>query len=423
MLIKSYYTIHLHINIREVMKNMNKTAILSVTIFIIFCLTVSSLSFAPYTPTRTIATSGTIEPSTGIYKHLVAYGYSKGFTDEKIEFISSHFDMLDTHWYDDVRVRESIVKLKQGNPRLIVIIYISAPSASPAISYYGDWSEIDLHEDWFLHDVDGNRLQIVWKSGWYGMDIRSEGWREHLADWCATLFEKCPHIDGIFVDNAWKIFLHNLWTVPKEKIPIEYGQTWHEDMKSLLRLIKGRIGNKLLIANTQDTADYVDVCDGIMSEGFVHPKWHSNFDFRYNATYFINALSEISKKGKYFMAHSGARLDGTEADTRRVMLYCLASYLLGYHGDKTTFGWINIHGVSRGYCKEFDDAKQIGSPINEYYSIGSVYARDFAEGKVLVNPTTSSYTVDLKSECKTLDGQTVSSVTLNAHSGIILLRS
>jgi len=286
---------------------------------------------------------------------------------------------------------------------------------SPLLLY----NEINLHEDWFIHDVDGNRLQITWKSGWYCMNISNPEWRKHLGDWCyETLFVKCPQIDGIFVDNAWHLFSNDIWTVPKEKIPYQQIRaTWYEDMKGLLRHIESRIGNKLLIANTHDIADYVDICDGKMKEGFVYAGWGPTFED------FISALSEVSKKGKYFMAHSGTNFDGIEADYHRVMLYCFSSYLLGYHGDKTTFGWLNIYASSKGYYQEFDSAKQIGSPINEYYSIGSVYARDFAEGKVLVNPTTSPYTVDLDSEYKTLDDRTVFNVTLDAHSGIILLRS
>ena len=104
-------------------------------------------------------------------------------------------------------------------------------------------------------------------------------------------------------------------------------------------------------------------------------------------------------------------------------MYCFSSYLLAIDGPKATFGFNSIHNLdgSRGYYSVFDDAKQLGSPTNDYYSFYSVYARDFENGKVLVNPTTSSYTVSLDQNYKTLDGETVSSVTLDGHTGVVLL--
>ena len=78
---------------------------------------------------------------------------------------------------------------------------------------------------------------------------------------------------------------------------------------------------------------------------------------------------------------------------RKVTLYCLTSYLLSAHKDKAAFGWMDILDTAKGYYSEFDDAKQLGSPISAYYSFGLVYTRDFVNGKVLVNPTTSSYTL------------------------------
>ena len=94
----------------------------------------------------------------------------------------------------------------------------------------------------------------------------------------------------------------------------------------------------------------------------------------------------------------------------------------GINGEKATFGFNNIHSKdgSGGYYPEFDVS--LGSPVSEYYLVNSTYTRDFIKGKVLVNPTTSPYTVNLNSEYKTIDGKIVSNITLDAHSGAILLR-
>jgi len=199
-------------------------------------------------------------------------------------------------------------------------------------------------------------------------------------------------------------------------------------MVEMISFVKRTIDNKLLIVNSQDNDDYVDACDGKMQEGFAHPSWWSLDEFHdewYDWKGKVESLRNISQEGKYYLAHSGTVVpeNPTEADLDKVhdvMMYCFASYLLGTSGEKASFGFNNVYSKdgSRGYYSEFDVS--LGSPVNEYYLIGSVYARDFAEGKVLVNPTSSSYIVDLDSEYRTLDGQKVSDVTLDAHSGVIL---
>ena len=358
--------------------------------------------------------------------HSVAYVPT--FTDENAAFVASNFDVVLTGF----GAVSTIGKIKALNPNIIILGYRSVMSMT---TYLDDWLEADAHEDWFLHDVSGNRLQIAWESGWYGMDVGNPGWREHFANYVKNMLETYPDLDGIFADNAWdweaEPYRYDVWNVPEEELPLDIASGWHNDMLEMITLVKETIGDKLLIINTVNNADYVDACDGKTFEHFVHKTtWELDYygppDF--DPLKHVEALVEVSKRGKIFLAHSGAEIpdNPTQNDldkANKVMLYCFAAYLLGVNGEKTTFGFNNIHSKdgSRGYYPEFDIS--LGSPIGGYYLIGSVFARDFTDGRVLVNPTTSSYTTNLEVEYKTLDGQVVSNVTLTPHSSIILLGS
>jgi hypothetical protein len=172
----------------------------------------------------------------------------------------------------------------------------------------------------------------------------------------------------------------------------------------------------------------VDACDGKMEENFVHPDWYALDEFDDDVKWKgrVESLKSISQRQKYYLAQSGTIIPGnpTQAEldkTHEMMMYCFASYLLGIDGEKATFGFNNIYSKdgSCGYYPEFDVS--LGSPINDYYLFDSVYSRDFVNGKVLVNPTTSFYTISLGQNYKTLDGKTVSSITLDDHMGVILL--
>ena len=422
MFIKSYYNMHLDVDrcppeILSVM-NMNKTAVFSFTLLIILVSQIS-LSFASYTPTITIPSSGMVKEKVAelitIRKLIVAYGT---WGDEYLEHIAK-FDLVDLGF----EVASKAVALKTLNPNIFIIAY---KNTMAMYLNYEDWAEVNGHEDWFLHDVNGNRL-INKDWGWYAMDVGNSGWRAHYANSAKAKLDAYPMVDGIFADDTWDMFWTDAWlnnAVPDPSI----APRWHNDMIGFLRYVKSVIGSKLLIPNTTDNADYVDVSDGKMQEGFTHTSWWGLDEFPtwYNWKEKIDALASLSSRGKYYLADSGAIIpeSPTSEDlekARKVMLYCVCSYLLGVSGPNASFGWNDIYSKdgSRGYYPEFDVS--LGSSVNEYYSVGSVYARDFAGGKVLVNPTTSIYTVNLDGEYKTLDGQKVSNVTLDDHSGVILL--
>ena len=421
MFIKSYYTLF-----HTVMRDMNRTAILSFTLLIIFCVSVGQIlpSFASYTSTKTIATLGIIKEKvvepTRIRKHLVAY--VGGFTNEDADFIVSNFDMLITIF----ETASTIGRIKELNHNITILGYRDIIAMH---SYYEDWEEVDSHEDWFLHDINGNRLvHNYW--GWYAMDVGNTGWRSHYANYVKDKLDSFP-FDGVFADDTWRRFPNDRWTVAPSDIPAEIGQRWYNDMIGMIQYVKSVLGSNLLILNTDDwTGEYLKYADGMMFEGFIHASWWELDYFGwdgFNPLNHVDTLANLSSMGKYFLADSGAKIpdNPTQDDldkTHKVVLYCFASFLLGVNGERASFAFNNIKSKdgSRGYYYEFDVS--LGSPVNQYYSFGSVYVRDFTYGKVLVNPTSSSWTVDLDQNYKTIDGKTVSSVILDDHTGVILLQ-
>jgi hypothetical protein len=401
---------------------MNRTVTLLLTSVIICIIIVpASLANALNSSYKTIASSGFIKENAAnqsIIRTFIA-SYSTTIDSETATFIASYFDLVDFSFGSTL----GFEKIKALNPNVILIGYRNIMAM---YTYYEDWAEVNLHEDWFLHDLNGNRL-VHTEYGWYAMDVGNMGWQKHYANFVKAKLDAYPMVDGIFADDAWEEFRTDVWlnnAVPDPSI----APRWYNDMVGFLRYVKNAIGDKLLIPNTRDlTQNFVNETDGMMWEGFAHAPWHAEYfydkDFVLQQ---INLLSNISRRGKFFLACSGTIIpdNPTQEDLQTahdIMLYCLACFLLGVNGPNASFGWNSIHSKdgSRGYYPEFDVS--LGSPVNEYYSVGSVYARDFAGGKVLVNPTTSIYTVKLDGEYKTLDGQRVSNVTLDAHSGIILL--
>src|SRR6266568_1550658 len=103
--------------------------------------------------------------------------------------------------------------------------------------------------------------------------------------------------------------------------------------------------------------------------------------------------------------------------------WALANYLL----IKNNASYLYISGHQEyGHANLRPEyAAPIGSPTNSYYQSQNVYMRDFTNGLVIVNPSsTATYTITLTSgKYKDLYGNQLNSVSLGKHSAIVLLLS
>jgi hypothetical protein len=171
----------------------------------------------------------------------------------------------------------------------------------------------------------------------------------------------------------------------------------------------------LVVGNGPNNTDYPNACDGKFAENFL------TMPLSWGGTAFtdVNALGSLSEAGKTYVTFQ--RTSGNA-----MMMYCLAGFLLGANGSNAYFGHGDFFDSAHpygfgGWYPEFVTAQAVGSPTNSYYTLQSVYARDFTNGKVLFNPTGNSYTVNLQGTYKTLTSIAVTSIVLPPHSGVILL--
>lgn len=342
-----------------------------------------------------------------VKKFIIAYGT---VPETEVPHMAK-FDVLDID-VDSTHLAESIKAL---NPTDKILCYRNVIAMH---LFYEDWTEVDAHEDWFLHDINGNRLQDV-QYGYFCMDTRNLEWRQHYANYVKSKLDTYPALDGIFADDVWDVWRKTGWTVPATDVPDI--PNFHDGVLTLLQVAKNMIGTHLLIVNTPNNTDYVDVCDGKFDDNFIHASWTAP-DYwppwwtidNYLAR--VNLLASISSRGKYYLALDGATLPAspTEEDLRKThetMLFCLCSYLLGVNGSNAAFGWLNIYARdgSKGYYPEMDT--NVGNPRGAYYQVNpDVYGRDFDHAKVFVNfGDAATYEV-------TVDDTTYS---LSPHSGVI----
>ncbi len=375
---------------------MNTGALILVLMFASLLIITSQipLSFAPNRFTKTIGSSGTIVNPT-ILKHVVTYNSIDG---QLADFIASNFNIVNFN-LDGV----GFEKIKALNPDIIMVGYRCIMGMKTTFS---DWAEVNAHEDWFLHDINGNRLEgnpNVFAG--YVMDVGNPGWRSHYATIVKAYLDAYPMVDGIFADNAWEWYnFHNdQFTVDRSLIPQSIQLRWHNDMVGMIQYVKSVIGSKLLIINSDEwSGDYLKYCDGQMIEGFVHAEWKGQNDYLRDTIQDIGSLEKLSVSGKIVMAHSGTAIPQNPStsdveQTHRVMLYCLSSFLLGY-GGKANFGFQNLYTDYTGHKSYWDEMNApIGFPTSAKYNIQEdLWARDFENGKVFLNVgDVSTFTVNV----------------------------
>src|SRR3989344_4532269 len=105
--------------------------------------------------------------------------------------------------------------------------------------------------------------------------------------------------------------------------------------------------------------------------------------------------------------------------------FTFAAYLIGKRNDGYAYFYYN-DASTPAYAEYFPELYdlQLGLASGDYFTQSTVLVRNFENGKVLLNlKNSASPTIDLGGTFTTLQGSTVTSVSLGAYTGLILLNS
>ncbi|MFH0791145.1 MAG: putative glycoside hydrolase, partial [Candidatus Omnitrophota bacterium] len=295
--------------------------------------------------------------------------------------------------------------------------------------------------NWLLKDISG---QLISDKQWpenYAADIGNPDYQKWVANKIKEWLDRNRFFDGVFADCGLSAYVDEWqWGYTNKPINPRTGTDWKdEEVKqahiSLHKEIKKAIGSKLLTCNGifhgerfySHFDDYKEVIsnsplDGVMSEGMWQTlsseqawleslkflSWMEDDFLKKNANrYFIPVINKILSK---------------DIDRKQLVLYGVASTLLGVKTNQIYIGGMEKKLESLPFIRKLRSAN-IGKPINDYYVVTGtrIYTRDFTNGKVIVNPTLKNYNISLDRDYYTLDGKVVSELTMESHTGDILL--
>lgn len=415
-------------------------------------LSFATLGYASSASTqKNIPTEGTIgyslDPTPSV--KILRQGWE--YDSWSAQKFASIVDVYQCH-YDHLDQAQAV---KAVRPDILVFLYrntITVWTSASQWEYNPQEEALFKANNWLLKDSSGNYVNDEGGSG-YLVDFGNPSYHTWLANWYQQYINSYS-IDGVFLDN-WFCGTDVFYSVITGQTPINprTGGVWtdqqvHDAFKALVQRIRQVIGSKLIFVNGVYNGNhfynqgheslYIDALttsgiDGVMSEGLF-----STYDASQPYTENIWLLSinfavwmENNFPGKYllqqstddsYFSYNQLPSDMTETQYEQYVTFCFASRLLTVKGLTTflSFGYYIDQPYPQALFKI-----DIGTPTGDIYKIGSLYARQFTKGMVIVNPTDNAYQVSLNGSFKNaVDGSSVSSaITVQAHTGVILSSS
>ena len=370
-----------------------------------------------------IFTSGRAQPATtglasGATVHL-AYFYKPPSNSDSVT-VANHFSTVILTGNDE-SFRDQLAANGFGSTVLEYFgsIGIQDPGSCTAtprknqVAYNtGDFCSISAdHPDWFLLDVNGQRVPASPGSDTYRMDPGNPGWREFYLTRVLE-YQARKGWSGLFLDNL-EASLTDIqkygFTLAKYPDDVSY-QTAIRGFLEYLNVNYARAHNRPMLANIiarRDEASwfsYMPYLDGAMQERWAVDWTLSGY---VSETQWKNdmALAEKTQnQGKHIILVA----PGNETDTNR-QNFAFASYLLISNG-KASFRYSNDTSYRQVWLYH-NYQVDLGTARGPRYQSGSSWRRDFTKGFVMVDPVSRTATISTNSPSAPITSTAVPSPT------------
>jgi hypothetical protein len=322
----------------------------------------------------------------------------------------------------------TVTALKAANPGLKIFMYVDMMSSDPTdptgiADWVGYTNANQNHPDWFLQDAGGNRLIFENYPSSRVMDVGNQAYQDAGIAHVVAM-AKASGFDGVFLDDANASLRWVVAGGSAASVSYPTDATWQAAVYSFFTRVAPQLHAAGLgvVANIGGSTvtpglwqKWNAPLDGAMEEAWTDggeglgqqvPDWSTK----------LENIAWSESNGKYAILNS---YNTTEAGNT----YGLASMML-VAGCWSSYDTANSRYQSETWYPEYDTAAQLGAPLGGFTVLpDGVYRRDFANGVVLVNPSTSPAGVVGLGGTFSGSGVTdVSSVSLGATSGVILLR-
>ena len=351
------------------------------------------------------------------------------FTQSELTAIGSQNDIVIAL---PIQVNKYGAALRAVNPNIRFFVYQNGMFAQSdqGSTYPSSWYLRSATGAQIVSKSNKNYLMNPFSTANYGGDA---GWAAYVAHRCASKIAQAPLASGCFLDQMSSAgntdFVTSLPVNPQTGKLFTMAQYMAavNIVGNAAAAVAPIIGNSYesgfrYYTNVDNTVDRsaMGVFEAEHWMGAVQPrdaqtlsKWKMD----------VQMLIDSQANGHGVLAN----FEDMSTNLSQWQAYTVASMLLGNNGNV----WIQFESSSSSGPQSWQldtplmDAP-LGTPTETYTTVdqylqNGVYQRDFTNGRVLVNPGSTSVTVDLGTTMTTPDGTQLSSITMAPYSGAVLL--
>ena len=322
------------------------------------------------------------------------------------------------------------------NPDSKVIVYRDFMNIKEG---YSEWFSA-VENNWILKDENGDYVYAVNNPINKIADRGNPDFAEYMANWVSD--QMSVGFDGIFCDNAMQIYPNTAWTINTRPINPRTGQLytdqeWLDDCRTFINHIKEQVPEAILIANGmpftgrafyQDKTEYSYFLSNSDMDGKFFEGTFNNFGTLYSESDWKQSVDMIiwlqdnylSDPNKYIVLWSQSQMIPEDITPDQMSSFIFTSSLLGV--SRKNQNYVALHGNMDSAFSQSLYEIDLGAPTEEYHIIGGthIYERTYTNVRVLVNPTDSLQTLDLSGAYLDLNGDLITTITLQKYSGTIL---
>jgi hypothetical protein len=405
----------------------------------------------------------------GTFPRTATYWLNQDYLPSVDELARYDLIVMDSEWAN--RVDHAVFReLRQRNPHVILLAYVNLVDYPPRLgsaSYYADryalWQYRDsttstFPPEWLAHTAD-NQPVSQWPNSQMANfadtapRVGGQLYAEYAAHWVIDKVWSTGLWDGVFLD-VWgdRIYgaNHASWDVDgdgvddSEQAIFGVDGPWERGITVAEKIMRAGMPNALLIANGDRTL-LDQRLDGRAFESFADQG--ADRDPTWDISHYLRVSSDPGRRSPGAMLNIDRRrvLLGDPQEFRSARFYLTATLMqdgywapMGYsYGELTYYDEMDGAGLGRGYLGRPLVPDPAVDRVTGPYIVGvgtirpGVTRRDFEHGIVLNNATSEPQTIDLGGTYRKLtgkqdptvnDGSEVTSVTLPAYDGLVLLK-
>ncbi|MBV9410547.1 MAG: hypothetical protein JO148_03040, partial [Acidimicrobiia bacterium] len=291
---------------------------------------------------------------------------------------------------------------------------------------------------WYAKDASGNPVTSKSEGNWL-MDVSNQNWVQDRVATCTT-YAATSGYDGCYVDMlgsssvaagyvssrpvnpaTGQLWTDTDWLAATSKL----GATVKTGNPPLMVVGNGLQNGRQYFASPGASSVLLNGLDGGNAQGWIRGASDpiTTFESAANWKMDVDMLVDAGSKGKSVMAMTKVwGVTATQDQLDAVHRFALASFMLGTNGNQY-FDFDSNQTDGAVVPDHPYDHVNPGTPTGPYSVKNSVYVRYFSSGIAVVNPSkTNTYTFNLGSTYKNLQGQSMSSVTLAPDTGDVFVR-